>query len=243
MTIISQEFAQTTNHQDICLFSSNPNLMLTDTSQVSRSRLMTRLQLACFPPTTHVYSTSRCKMNVCIVFRDIRGGLLFIRLLKRRKKRRERGDQRFLALFTSCQRFGVLLNLEVDNGVLATLLTANLEALATLHDLEGTMLADGAFQTEHNLLSSLGLLVEDGLGLTTITSLLAIVTTLTLGIETGSTGLVLGHLVLGVLTALRAVAQNTTGLGNVHHFSMTICINRFAQAQQAKQKKGQHGLV
>ena len=42
---------------------------------------------------------------------------------------------------------------------------------------------------------TLGLLLEDGLGLTTVTRLLADVTTLTLGKLGRLTGLVLGHLV------------------------------------------------
>ena len=42
-------------------------------------------------------------------------------------------------------------------------------------------LALGAFQLEHNLLGGLSLLVENGLGLTTETGLLVVVTTLTLG--------------------------------------------------------------
>jgi len=43
------------------------------------------------------------------------------------------------------------------------------------------VLADLALQTKDDLLGGLGLLVEDGLGLTTITGLLSIVTTLTCG--------------------------------------------------------------
>jgi hypothetical protein len=38
-----------------------------------------------------------------------------------------------------------------------------------------------ALQSEHNLLGGLGLLVEDGFGLTTVTALLPVVTALTLG--------------------------------------------------------------
>jgi hypothetical protein len=41
-------------------------------------------------------------------------------------------------------------------------------------------------------------LVEDGLGLTTITALLAVITTLSLGEQRGLAGLVLCDLVLGV---------------------------------------------
>lgn len=46
-------------------------------------------------------------------------------------------------------------------------------------------LAGGALETQHDLLGRLGLLVEDGLGLTTITALLSVVTALTLGIQRG----------------------------------------------------------
>jgi hypothetical protein len=44
--------------------------------------------------------------------------------------------------------------------------------LATLESHLHLVLADSAFETKDNLLGSLGLLVEDGLGLTTITGLL-----------------------------------------------------------------------
>ena len=52
----------------------------------------------------------------------------------------------------------------------------------------------GAFESEDDLLGGLGLLVEDGLGLTTITGLLSVVTTLTLGEDRVLTLLVLGDL-------------------------------------------------
>lgn len=42
-----------------------------------------------------------------------------------------------------------------------------------------------ALHTQDDLLSGLGLLVEDRLGLTTITALLSVVTTLTLGVQRG----------------------------------------------------------
>lgn len=110
------------------------------------------------------------------------------------------------------------IDLEVDDRVLRSLLSSELELLAALHDLKGTGLASSALQTKDDLLGGLGLLVEDRLGLTSITSLLAVITTLTLGEETGGSSLVLGNLVEGVLTALREIAQSATGLGNVHHF-------------------------
>lgn len=75
-------------------------------------------------------------------------------------------------------------------------------------------------------------LVEDGLGLTTITTLLTVITTLSLGKQRGFSGLVLGDLVLGVyavsvcamlepraerltLLAILALAVGSSGLGYV----------------------------
>jgi len=57
--------------------------------------------------------------------------------------------------------------------------------LATLKGELCLGLALCALQSQDNLLGGLGLLVEDGLGLTTVTRLLTVVTTLTLG-EKGS---------------------------------------------------------
>lgn len=90
-----------------------------------------------------------------------------------------------------------------------------LKVLATLQSKLALGLALDALQSQHNLLGSLGLLVEDGLGLTTISGLLAVVTTLSLGEKRGLASLVLGDLVLGVLAALLALAEGVTGLGNV----------------------------
>jgi hypothetical protein len=98
-------------------------------------------------------------------------------------------------------------------------------------------LAGSALETQDDLLGGLGLLVEDGLGLTTVTALLPVVTTLTL-CEEGSlekeifvsavvrcvgvgfvntylASLVLGDLVLGVLVALLGLAVGPAGFGNV----------------------------
>lgn len=88
-----------------------------------------------------------------------------------------------------------------------------------LASLEGKLslgLAGGALQSEDNLLGGLSLLVENLLGLTTVTALLTVVTTLTLSIEGGLTSLVLGNLVLGMLAALLTLAVGLSGLGNVN---------------------------
>lgn len=87
--------------------------------------------------------------------------------------------------------------------------------LATLQRQLQLGLALDALQSQHDLLGSLGLLVEDRLGLTTITGLLSVITTLSLGEKGGLASLVLGDLVLGVLAALPALAVGVSGLGNV----------------------------
>jgi hypothetical protein len=87
-----------------------------------------------------------------------------------------------------------------------------------LASLEGELclgLASCALQSEDNLLGGLGPLVEDGLGLTSVTGLLTVVTALTLGEQRSLASLVLGDLVLGVLLAVLALAVGTAGLGNV----------------------------
>lgn len=76
------------------------------------------------------------------------------------------------------------------------------------------VLALGALHTQHDLLGGLGLLPEDGLGLSTETLLLAIVTTTTLGSAALLGLFVLGHLVQLVAPAL--LAEGLTLLGNVH---------------------------
>ena len=70
-----------------------------------------------------------------------------------------------------------------------------LKVLATLQGKLALGLALDALQSQHNLLGSLGLLVEDRLGLTTITGLLAHVTTLSLDDLRVLTLLVLSDLV------------------------------------------------
>lgn len=99
-------------------------------------------------------------------------------------------------------------------------------------------LASSALEAQDDLLGGLGLLVEDGLGLTTVTTLLPVVTALTLGEEgglnhkrehhqqkahdyhsgaegTNLASLVLGDLVLLVLVAVLGLAVRPAGFGNV----------------------------
>lgn len=93
--------------------------------------------------------------------------------------------------------------------------------LGTLKGELSLALALDALKTQHNLLGGLSLLVEDRPGLTTVTSLLTVVSSLTLGIERCLTSLVLGHLVLGVTAAVLTFAIGTASLRNVHHSCCT----------------------
>jgi len=72
------------------------------------------------------------------------------------------------------------------------------------------------FQTKHNFTGSLGLFVENGLGLSTKTHLLGVVTSLSLGKVRGLSGLVLGDLVDCVLLAL-AGTVSFAFFWDVHH--------------------------
>merc|ERR1711991_664090 len=78
--------------------------------------------------------------------------------------------------------------------VLRLLLLAELEVLGTLDGLLGAVLAALTFHPPHNLFGGLGLLVKDGLGLSTETGLLSVVTALSLGKLGGFARLVLGNL-------------------------------------------------
>lgn len=57
--------------------------------------------------------------------------------------------------------------------------------LASFQGKLGLGLADSALQSQHDLLGGLRLLVKDGLSLTSITGLLAVITTLSLGEQRG----------------------------------------------------------
>lgn len=115
--------------------------------------------------------------------------------------------------------------LELESLSLLLLITTKFEVLASLQCELELSLALGAFETENDLLGGLSLLVENLLGLTTITSLLTVVSSLTLGIEGSLTGLVLGDLVLSVLSALLALAVGSSSLWNVHYTQILLILN------------------
>ena len=73
-----------------------------------------------------------------------------------------------------------------------------------------------AFQSKDNLARRLGLLVKDGLGLSAKSHLLAVVPTLALRKVARLAGLVLRHLVVGVLLALTCTV-GLAFLGDIDH--------------------------
>ena len=110
---------------------------------------------------------------------------------------------------------------EHDLSLLVLLLSED-ESLGSLEDSVRLALGLGALELEGDLLGLLGLLFEDWLGLTTETLLLHVVSSLTLSGEGGLTGLVLGHLVDGVLLELPAISSDS--LWNMHHFVISSCL-------------------
>jgi len=105
--------------------------------------------------------------------------------------------------------------------------------LATLQRQLCLRLASCALQSQHNLLRRLCLLVEHRLCLTTVTGLLAIITTLSLREKRCLSCLVLRHLVLGVLSAILALAVGASGFGNVDLFFVVSLTSDAFQLSQS----------
>jgi len=93
----------------------------------------------------------------------------------------------------------IIANLELNHLSFSLLVTAQFEVLASLDNQKLLLLRLGTFETEYNLFGGFGLLVEDWFGLTTISGLFSVVTTLTLGVQGSLTSFVLGNLEGGVL--------------------------------------------
>lgn len=110
-----------------------------------------------------------------------------------------------------------LTALELDHLALPLLVATDFEVLASLDRQLLTGFALGALHSKDDLLGGLGLLTQDGLGLTTEALLFSVVTTTSLGGAGLLALLVLGHFVEGVLLAL-ALAVGAAGFGHVDHF-------------------------
>merc|ERR1719150_2082052 len=125
------------------------------------------------------------------------------------------GSDHTAQYFCYISMFQTAEQLELDHLALALLLSAKLEVLGPL---DGTLilpLAIRTLQPQNQLLGSLGLLPQDGLGLATESLLLAIVPASALGLLGLGGLLVLGHLHLDVLVALGA--EGVTTFGHVNH--------------------------
>jgi hypothetical protein len=109
----------------------------------------------------------------------------------------------------------------LPSGVLAAglLLVVQLEVLATLQDVLDHVLALGALHLQGDLLRGLGLLVEDRLGLASVTLLLAVITTLSEGEHAGLAGLVLDQLELLMVLARSARAVHLPLLWEHDHLA------------------------
>ena len=105
------------------------------------------------------------------------------------------------------------------------LLGTKLKVLSSLQTQLLTSLTFLTLQPQYNFTCSLSLLVKHGLGLTTKSHLLSIITTLSLREVTGLACLVLCNLVHRMLTALFARAVCFTFLGYIHHLSQNESIH------------------
>ena len=109
-----------------------------------------------------------------------------------------------------------LTGLELNHLSLPLLVSSELKVLGPLDGHLETMLACTALQTKYQLLGSLGLLTQNRLGLTTKTLLFSVVTPFALGEDRLLGLLVLGHLELLMLVAMRTVGP--AGFWDVDHF-------------------------
>lgn len=97
-----------------------------------------------------------------------------------------------------------------------SLLFSQLKMLRSLKALMLLCLASFAFQSQNDFSRCLGLFVKHGLGLTTETHLLAIISAFTLGEITSLSGFVLSYFVDRMLFTF-ASAIRFALFGNVHH--------------------------
>lgn len=109
-----------------------------------------------------------------------------------------------------------IISLKLQSLTLLLLVTTQLKVLTSLQRQLSLGLADNTLQSQNNLLGNLGFLVENWLSLTTVTSLLTVISSLTLGKKRSLTSLVLGNPVLGVFTAVLTLAIGLSGLWDVN---------------------------
>merc|ERR1719322_1042836 len=109
-------------------------------------------------------------------------------------------------------------HLELNHLSFAFFVTSQFKMLGTL---DGNLIfpfAFHTFHTQHQLFGCFSLLSQNGLGLTTETLLLTIITSTTLRLLRFLGLLVLSHLEHFVALAVRMGTESSSFLGNVHHF-------------------------
>merc|ERR1719266_2700661 len=107
--------------------------------------------------------------------------------------------------------------LELNHLSLPLLLSSQLKVFGSLDGMLVLPFALGALEPQHQLLGGLGLLPQDGLGLTTETLLFTVVPSPSLGLLRLSGLLILSHFEQLVRQAFRVGAVGLPELGNVHH--------------------------
>merc|ERR1719361_3087285 len=115
------------------------------------------------------------------------------------------------------------LSLELDHLPLPLLVAAQLEVLRPLQSNLDAPLTLQALHAQHDLLRRLGLLPEDGLGLSAEALLLPVVAPPALGALGLLRLLVLRHAELLVLVALLAGTERPPVLRDVHHLGI-LCV-------------------
>lgn len=120
-------------------------------------------------------------------------------------------------------------HLESERCTLRFLLATQLKVLAAFEGELHLVFTNSAFQTQDNLLRRFCLLMENGLGLPSVTRLFTIVSALPLYSERVFSLLVLRHFVWGVLSAVLVGTICPAGFGNVNH----LCCGRRQALQQA----------
>ena len=111
---------------------------------------------------------------------------------------------------------GQLGRSEEDLVLVDNILLSEDDGLASLDSSETSGLRFSALELEHNLLGVLGLLSEDGLGLTSETCLLHIISSLSLSVFGSLSCLVLRNFVNSVFLQLWAMSSNR--LWDMHHW-------------------------
>lgn len=88
---------------------------------------------------------------------------------------------------------------------------------------------DNTFQSQNNFFGSLGFLVENLFGLTTITGLFSVISSFTLSEQRSFTSFVLGNFVLGMFTAFFTFTVGLSSFWNVNYNKRRLLVFLWSQ--------------